>query len=140
MKSGIDLTHVADHIRPQDDLYRHLSGRWIETAEIPADRSVDGSFYALRDASEEVIRGIVEAAMASDAPVGSNERAALIAAITSRAAPSMSRLRLNCSVTRDEPAPLEEVISVTSAMTPSRRSSGVATLDDVRRAMHLRGD
>jgi len=74
MKSGIDLTHVAEHIRPQDDLYRHLSGRWIENAEIPADRAVDGAFYALRDNSEVAIRDIVEAAMASDAPAGSNER------------------------------------------------------------------
>ncbi|MBU6213289.1 MAG: peptidase M13 [Actinomycetales bacterium] len=74
MKSGIDLTHVAEDIRPQDDLYRHLSGRWIENAEIPADRAVDGAFYALRDNSEIAIRDIVEAAMASDAPAGSNER------------------------------------------------------------------
>jgi hypothetical protein len=48
--------------------------------------------------------------------VGRSARAALIAASTSRAAPSMSRSRPNCSVMRDEPEELDEVISVTSAI------------------------
>jgi len=48
--------------------------------------------------------------------VGRSARAALIAASTSRAAPSMSRLSPNCSVTRAAPVELDEVISVTSAI------------------------
>ena len=56
-------------------------------------------------------------------------RAALIAACTSRAAPSMFRLRSNWIVIPVEPSPLDEVISVTPAMCPNCRSSGVATLD-----------
>src|SRR5438132_12809340 len=36
--------------------------------------------------------------------------------------------RPNCKVMRDEPTLLDEVISVTSAMTPRWRSSGVATV------------
>src|SRR6185369_160774 len=64
-------------------------------------------------------------------PVGSCARAALSAACTSRAAPSMSRDRSNCKVTRDEPCELDEVISVTPAMRPSWRSSGVATDVDI---------
>ena len=51
-----------------------------------------------------------------------------MAACTSRAAPSMSRLRSNCSVMRAWPMPLCEVISVTSAIVPRWRSSGLATL------------
>lgn len=74
MNSGIDLTHISNSVRPQDDLYRHLNGAWIESTEIPADRAVDGAFYALRDNSETAIREIVEAAAASGAPAGSNER------------------------------------------------------------------
>ena len=61
-------------------------------------------------------------------PDGSRLRAALIAACTSRAAPSMSRLKSNCSVMRVEPSELDEVISVTPLMRPSERSSGVATV------------
>jgi len=40
----------------------------------------------------------------------------------------MSRLSANCSVMRVDPTVLDDVISVTSAMTPRYRSSGVATL------------
>ena len=55
-------------------------------------------------------------------------RAALMAAWTSRAAPSMLRDRSNCSVMREFPTELDEVISLTPAIAPSRLSSGVVTL------------
>jgi hypothetical protein len=55
-------------------------------------------------------------------------RAALMAACTSRAAPSMSRDSSNCKVIRAEPSELAEVISVTPAIMPSDRSKGAATV------------
>jgi hypothetical protein len=59
--------------------------------------------------------------------VGSWLREALIAACTSRAAPSMFRFRSNCRMMLVDPIVLVDVISVTPAMRPSWRSSGVAT-------------
>src|ERR1700692_1625063 len=50
-----------------------------------------------------------------------------MAASTSRAAPSMLRLRSNWMVTEEVPRLLVEVISVTPAMWPNCRSNGVAT-------------
>src|ERR1035438_6199791 len=50
-----------------------------------------------------------------------------MAACTSRAAASMSRSRSNCNVTLVDPRALDEVISVTAAIRPNWRSSGVAT-------------
>src|SRR3984957_634580 len=61
--------------------------------------------------------------------VGKYPRAALIAACTSRAAASMSRFKSNCNVMLVDPSELDEVISVTAAMCPNCRSSGVATDD-----------
>ena len=58
---------------------------------------------------------------------GNWPRAALIAACTSRAAASMFRFRSNCSVMLVEPSELDDVISLTPAMRPNWRSSGVAT-------------
>ena len=52
-----------------------------------------------------------------------------MAASTSRAAPSMLRLRSNCSVIEVLPSELDEVISVTPAMWLNWRSSGVAIED-----------
>src|SRR6476661_3130879 len=60
---------------------------------------------------------------------GRSARLALMAACTSRAAASMLRFRSNCRLMRVDPEPLLEVISLTPAMVPSRRSSGVATLE-----------
>src|SRR6201992_377626 len=60
---------------------------------------------------------------------GRYDRAALIAASTSRAAPSMSRFRSNCRVIDVVPSELADVISLTPAMWPNCRSSGVA-IDD----------
>src|SRR6478735_9665191 len=59
---------------------------------------------------------------------GRSVSAALIAAWTSRAAPSMLRARSNWMVTRVLPNELREVSSVTPAISPSRRSSGAATV------------
>ena len=43
----------------QDDLYRHVNGTWLAETEIPADKSITGSFIALRDAAEQAVREII---------------------------------------------------------------------------------
>lgn len=57
--SGIDLDALDPDTRPQDDLYRHVNGRWIDSHEIPGDRAMDGAFRALHDAAEEQVRDII---------------------------------------------------------------------------------
>ncbi|MET1035226.1 MAG: M13-type metalloendopeptidase [Arthrobacter sp.] len=63
----IDATpnHGDRSVRPQDDLYRHVNGGWLATAEIPADQGSYGSFMKLRDESEAAVREIIEEAQAS---------------------------------------------------------------------------
>lgn len=61
-RSGIDLEWVDPAVRPQDDLYEHVNGRWLSTHVIPADRAQDGAFRALRDAAEADVRVLVEEA------------------------------------------------------------------------------
>ncbi len=43
-------------IRPQDDLFGHVNGRWLDEVEIPADRSSWGPFVQLADVAEEQVR------------------------------------------------------------------------------------
>jgi putative endopeptidase len=47
-------------IRPQDDLFGHVNGRWLEETEIPADRSTWGAFVTLADTAEQHVREIIE--------------------------------------------------------------------------------
>ena len=59
-------------IRPQDDLFRHVNGRWLETTEIPDDKPGWGAFTVLRDRSEERVREIIESLAQGTHEAGSN--------------------------------------------------------------------
>ncbi|HUX70312.1 MAG TPA: M13 family metallopeptidase [Cellulomonadaceae bacterium] len=58
-RSGIDLTALDPAVRPQDDLFGHMNGRWIADHEIPADRAMDGQFRILHDQAERDVRDII---------------------------------------------------------------------------------
>jgi putative endopeptidase len=73
MNSGIDTDQLTPAIRPQDDLFRHVNGAWLDSAEIPEDRSVYGTFHRLRDEAEAQLRVIVESAAAAAAAAESEE-------------------------------------------------------------------
>lgn len=60
--SGIDPDGFDHSVRPQDDLYQHVNGRWLLRTQIPSDKSNYGSFTALDDAARENIRRLIEAA------------------------------------------------------------------------------
>src|SRR4029077_12379240 len=63
--------------------------------------------------------------------VGNCPRAALIAACTSRAAPSALRLKSNCKTMDVPPSELDEVICVMPAIRPNMRSRGAATAEAI---------
>ena len=65
-KAGLDLSHLDQGIRPQDDLYRHFNGTWLKNAVIPSDRASDGAFTALHVEAEARVREIIETAYGSD--------------------------------------------------------------------------
>ena len=58
--SGIDFSGLDTAVRPQDDLFRHMNGRWLLSTEIPADKSNYGSFTALADSARDNVRSIIE--------------------------------------------------------------------------------
>jgi len=59
--SGIAFEHFDRSVRPQDDLYRHVNGAWLNNFELPADKAVHGVFHELRDLSEKQVLAIIEA-------------------------------------------------------------------------------
>ncbi len=70
-QSGIDFSHIKASVRPQDDLYRHVNGTWIDSAEIPEDRSSDGAFYRLYEEAERQVLRIIEDQAATGGAPGS---------------------------------------------------------------------
>lgn len=61
-RSGIDLSHLDPTVRPQDDLFGHVNGRWLAEHTMPADRATDGAFRELHDRAEEQVHEIITAA------------------------------------------------------------------------------
>jgi predicted metalloendopeptidase len=49
LPSGIRIDELDPGIRPQDDLFRHVNGRWLARTEIPADRARDSAFRILAE-------------------------------------------------------------------------------------------
>lgn len=57
---GIDLSNQDTSVRPGDDFFRYANGLWLDTFELPADRSNYGSFTVLSDRSDERVRTIID--------------------------------------------------------------------------------
>jgi putative endopeptidase len=71
LKSGLDLSHINSSVRPQDDLFRFMNGKWLDESEIPADRASDGAFYWLYEQAEKQVKQIIEEQAASKSASGS---------------------------------------------------------------------
>ncbi|MBQ5962347.1 M13 family metallopeptidase [Massilia sp. ZL223] len=71
LSSGIALQYVEPAVRPQDDFFAHLNGKWLKTVEIPADKSSWGAFHQLREDTLPQLRAIIEKAAASKGAQGS---------------------------------------------------------------------
>ncbi len=63
-QSGISLSNIDHSVRPQDDLYQHVNGAWLNSTTIPDDRPLEGTFTALRDGAELAVKAIIEEAAA----------------------------------------------------------------------------
>ncbi|WP_018625386.1 M13 family metallopeptidase [Kangiella aquimarina] len=70
--SGIDKAHFDTSVRPQDDLFRHVNGKWLNEFEIPADKSNYGAFTMLAEQAREDVNAIIEEAANSNAEQGSD--------------------------------------------------------------------
>jgi putative endopeptidase len=73
--SGLELQWLDKNVRPQDDFFQFMSGKWLATVEIPADRARFGSFDQLRDLSEQRSFDIIKNLAAdSKLQAGSNQK------------------------------------------------------------------
>ena len=60
--SGIDRSAIDRAVRPQDDLYRHVNGRWLQTATFRPDQVYIGVGEHIYDETQAHLRALVEAA------------------------------------------------------------------------------
>ncbi|UOE43550.1 M13 family metallopeptidase [Agromyces larvae] len=64
--SGIALDELDEEVRPQDDLFRHVNGKWIARTEIPDDKARYGSFIVLHEEAEQAVRDIIVEAQGAE--------------------------------------------------------------------------
>ncbi|GAA5036770.1 M13 family metallopeptidase [Microbacterium fluvii] len=67
LRSGLALDELSAEIRPQDDLFRHVNGAWLERTEIPDDKARWGSFHLIAEQAERDVRAIVEESQEAEA-------------------------------------------------------------------------
>jgi putative endopeptidase len=67
---GLDLTTHDTTVKPGDDFFRYADGHWLDTHEIPADRSRWGSFDALDEDAQKKVHALI-AVLPAGAPSGS---------------------------------------------------------------------
>ena len=65
---GVDLTQRKTAVKPGDDFFAYVNGRWYDSFEIPADRGDYGSFNALGELSDRRVAAIIEEAAGARRP------------------------------------------------------------------------
>ncbi len=71
---GIDVAGMDLSVRPQDDFFRYVNGRWADNTTIPADLSSYGTFAILRDRAQEAVKTIIETEGRAPAAPGTNSQ------------------------------------------------------------------
>jgi putative endopeptidase len=62
LSSGIDLQFIDAGMRAQDDFYRHVNGKWLDSFEIPADKPSYDSFTKIYDETQEQLHSLIDQA------------------------------------------------------------------------------
>ncbi|MGZ5920874.1 MAG: M13 family metallopeptidase [Rhizomicrobium sp.] len=58
---GVDLSAMDKSVKPGENFFLYVNGKWLKTATIPPDRSQTGSFQDLQILSEQRMRTIIDA-------------------------------------------------------------------------------
>ncbi len=74
LSAGIATQYIESSVRPQDDFFEYLNGKWLKTVEIPSDKSSWGSFMELRENTLPQLRGIIEKVATKNAAKGTDEQ------------------------------------------------------------------
>ena len=70
-EKGLELSAMDTSLRPGDDFYNYVSGSWMKTAKIPADKPAWGSFYMLMEKTDEQCLSILDDLLLKEYPKGS---------------------------------------------------------------------
>lgn len=71
---GVALENIDETVKPGDDFFRYVNGKWLDKTEIPADKSSHNAFSILADLSDERVKVIIENSAAAEAEHGTEDQ------------------------------------------------------------------
>ncbi len=74
LTSGVIEENMDTSVDPGDDFFSYVNGKWVDSLEIPADKSSYGSFTILRDESQDDVMAIIKTSAEGDFKTGSDEQ------------------------------------------------------------------
>ncbi|GAA4289614.1 M13 family metallopeptidase [Aestuariibaculum suncheonense] len=70
---GINLEFMDPSVKPQNDFFKFVNGKWLETTQIPDDQTRWGSFNELRKKTDEDALAILKHAMSDNKDIKKSE-------------------------------------------------------------------
>lgn len=72
---GVELRYFDSSVRPQDDFYQYINGRWLDLMTLPEDRSSFGSFSEVSDTvNYEILKNIKSIMVTPDEALNLNQQ------------------------------------------------------------------
>lgn len=72
---GINLEYMDTSVKPGDDFFRYVNGKWFDKTDIPADRTRWGSFDELRKKTDEDMMNILKEALGNASYADNSDQA-----------------------------------------------------------------
>ncbi len=60
IETGLDMSLLDQSVRPQDDLWAYVNGKWVAEAVIPDDQTRWGGFATLRKETDEQVKVLLD--------------------------------------------------------------------------------
>ena len=74
LRSGVRVENFDRSVRPQDNLFNHVNGRWLLRTEIPGDKSNYGSFTVLSDEAIDNVHALMQEAAKVEGATGNVQK------------------------------------------------------------------
>ena len=71
---GVDLTAMDTSVKPGDDFYRYVNGKWLDSFQMPADRASYGTGTVVFEKTEADLHAILDELAGSKPAAGSVEQ------------------------------------------------------------------
>ena len=81
LSSGIITKNIDNQVRPQDDFYQYINGKWLSNAIIPADKASWGSFQELAETTNNHLNSIIQGLLTKNNSLEANSEAQQIVSL-----------------------------------------------------------